>query len=93
MKVLTTRPIARSARTVLAAAGACAAVGLPAAAPAAQAHPVPSANPIGLSCPAPGEPTRHFMPVDLPIVIDAPVPCLVPGIMPMPGYPAGDGTS
>ena len=48
--------------------------------PAAQAQPFPSANPIGLSCPAPGEPTRHFMPVDLPIVIDAPVPCLVPGI-------------
>ena len=49
----------------------------------ALAHQGPSAKPC--------EPTRHFMPIGLPVVVEAPAPCDVPGLLPMPGYPAGDG--
>ena len=82
MKMPSTRPISR-ARTVLAVTGACTVAALAAGGPVALAHQVPSAKPC--------EPTRHFMPIGLPVVVEAPAPCDVPGLLPMPGYPAGDG--
>jgi hypothetical protein len=76
MKVLTTRPIVRGTRILLAAVT----VALAAAGSAAQAE-------TGPTCLKLHEPVRHFQPV-LPVTIEASDLCpAMPQITPMPGNP------
>jgi hypothetical protein len=63
--------------TGLAAASACAAIALGAGAPAALAD----------DCGGCLEPTRHFLPIEVPVAIGGEVVYVKPGVYPMPGYP------